>query len=167
MPAQEFSDVLAQKYGNGKAENVPQDAIGDEMKANPPQNLPNVVGGWLEFNDAVNLEGVNPPLGKKDQYMIFAFIGDWKNGAKPQPDQNGMIPKDSIVYKNGQGQIAPWDFAVYQPTTKLWINVNHAVMPNKPQEFYVKDKVDAFIDPDKKEHNAIAYYAAVLRAKAN
>jgi hypothetical protein len=168
----DFSQYLNQQLGAKKfrdfLDDPKENVIIDKMKnAVYPQAYTNVKGPWRDFEDAKNLRG-EAPLGPNDKYVIFAFISDWNNKKNEEPmlDKNGKYDVQDLVFKK-DGDIAMWDYAVYQPSTKLWVNANHAIDPKGkyPQKFYVKNNVEPFEDPGGNKHKAIVYYAYIVRGK--
>jgi RHS repeat-associated protein len=160
--------MISDKYYRG----LTPDQLRSRMRTLPPQRFQGIQGPWLKLEDAINLRGVKK-LPTKYQYIVFAFIGDWKTvkvgdewkPKKPEPDSNGKVPIDSIVFLDRKGGIAQWDYALYQPSTKLWVGVNHAAKVGNnfkdDQKFYVKKQLNGFTDPNGKEHTATIYFAYI------
>ena len=123
--------------------------------------FPNVKGPWLKFEDAKKLRGVTEKdFGDKDKYIVFAVIGDWKEGVKKTDvemgaDKNGMIDKHKYFEQVGPEKgkkidlpylrLKPgliWDFAIYQPSIDRWTEANHgayaAGLTGWPMEFFTR-----------------------------
>jgi hypothetical protein len=106
----------------------------DLLKRNKyPEDLPNVEGPWLLFEDARKLKGREDKVSKDDAYIIFAVTSDWAKTFDPRKhvDRNGIIlnrgyllktkPDNKDVTKPG----AVWDYAVYQPKSDTWAGANY------------------------------------------
>jgi hypothetical protein len=152
-----------------------------------PELNSDVVGPWLNANDAFALKGIippQPPLGPNDKYVVFSLQGPWKGGKEPIPDANGMVPKDSIdpnvfnpksVDKNGKFGL--FNYGVYLPSVGLWLDANNANEPNSklpngkpfpPQEFRLqksneKGNMPNFQHPSEGELKGTIYFARIYR----
>jgi hypothetical protein len=153
-----------EKDANG---NYTPTGVADYMKANPPQNLPGVEGAWLTFEDATSLKGVKRDFGPNDKYVIFAWRGDWVGGKRPMGDPiTGQVDKNSIDFMDPKNPkyFADWDYAVYQPDEKVWVNANGSVdnarKKSITQQFFSKKMLEPF-----GTHKATLYFAYIVREK--
>lgn len=148
---------------------------------NTPQNQNGVVlGTWLNFQDALNLNGVaKPPPGQNQQVVIIALQGNW-NGQKPTANAMGQVPVTSINFPQNfnQAGYGQFNYAIYLPSAQLWLDANHGKPgPNAtfttPQQWYLRPQLPTTTNLELatqsgggfKPLNATIYIAIIIKNK--